>query len=221
MLKVKICGIMRAEDARLATDAGADVLGMIFVAGSKRLVDRSQAARIIEVARTGDKRPQVAGLFADQPEDEVNGTVAELGLDVVQLCGGESPAYCARMRLPVMKTVHVAAEAVDCDELSGKIRGYTEDGHVVVVDRKVEGLAGGTGKSFDWNIARDLSERGIEFFLAGGLTPDNVEAAVQLVRPWGVDVSSGVETTGAAGKDQQKIRSFIKAAREAQDYGGR
>ena len=216
MLKVKICGIMRPEDARLAADAGADVLGMNFVAGSKRLVDRSQAARIIEATRTGDKRPQVAGLFADQPEDEVNGTAAELGLDIVQLCGGESRAYCARMRLPVMKTVHVGVEAVDCDELSGKIRGYSEDGHVVVVDRKVEGLAGGTGQTFNWDIASDLSERGIEFFLAGGLTPDNVGGAVCLVRPWGVDVSSGVETKGAPGKDPDKVRSFIRAAREAQ-----
>ena len=216
MLKVKICGIMRPEDARLAADAGADVLGMNFVAGSKRLIDLSQAARIIDAVRTGDKRPQVAGLFADQPEDEVNGTAGELGLDVVQLCGGESRAYCARMRLPVMKTVHVGVEAVDCDELSGKIRGYSEDGHVVVVDRKVEGLAGGTGQTFNWDIASDLSERGIDFFLAGGLTPDNVRGAVRLVRPWGVDVSSGVETKGSPGKDHHKIRSFIRAAREAQ-----
>ncbi len=216
MLKVKICGIMRPEDARLAADAGADVLGMNFVAGSKRLVDRSQAARIIEAARAGDKRPQVAGLFADQPEDEVNGVAAELGLDLVQLCGGEPPAYCTRMGSPVMKTIHVGTGAVDCGELSNRIKAYTDDGHVVVVDRKVEGLAGGTGQTFNWDIASDLSERGIDFFLAGGLTPDNVGGAVRLVRPWGVDVSSGVETKGAPGKDHDKVRSFIRAAREAQ-----
>ena len=200
----------------MAVDAGADLLGMIFVPGSKRLVDRSQAAQIIEAARTGDKLPQVAGLFADQPEDEVNGLAAELGLDLVQLCGGESPAYCSRMGSHVMKTVHVGTGAVDCDELSDRIKAYTEGGHVVVVDRKVEGLAGGAGQTFNWDIARDLSERGIEFFLAGGLTPDNVGGAVQLVRPWGVDVSSGVETKGALGKDPDKVRSFIRAAREAQ-----
>ena len=221
MLKVKICGIMRPEDGLAAAAAGADVLGMIFVPGSKRLVDRSQAARIVHAAREGDRPPKVAGLFADQPEDEVNRMAAELGLDVVQLCGGESLAYCAHMETAVMKTVHVGTEAVDCNELSDRIQGYTGDGHVVVVDRKVDGLAGGAGQSFDWNIAKGLSERGVEFFLAGGLTPDNVGTAVQLVRPWGVDVSSGVETSGVEGKDHDKIRAFIKEAREAQDDGGR
>ncbi len=215
MLKVKICGIMRPEDARIAADSGADLLGINFVPGSKRLVDRSQAARIIQAAREGDRKPQVAGLFVDQPEDEVNHVAAELGLDLVQLCGGESLAYCSRMETPVLKTVHVGTEAEDCDQLSHRIKAYTDDGYVVIVDRKVEGVAGGTGQSFDWNIARDLSERGIEFFLAGGLNPDNVGDAVSLVRPCGVDVSSGVETQGTPGKDHDKIRSFIRAAREA------
>ena len=221
MVKVKICGIMRPEDARIAADSGADLLGINFVPGSKRLVDRSQAARIIQAVREGDRKPQVAGLFVDQREDEVNGLAAELGLDLVQLCGEESPAYCARMEKPVLKTVHVGTKEMDCHELSHRIKVYTDDGHVVVLDRKVEGLAGGTGRSFDWNIARDISELGIDFFLAGGLNPDNVGGAVSLVRPWGVDVSSGVEAQGTPGKDHDKIRSFIRAAREAQEYGGR
>ena len=221
MVKVKICGITRPEDALAAADVGADMLGMNFVPGSRRLIDRSQAARIIETVRNRHRPPRLVGLFADQPEDEVNNMAADLGLDVVQLCGGESPAYCARMGSSVIKTVHVGAEAVDCDMMSDKIREYTKDGHIVIVDRKVEGLAGGTGKSFDWSIAANLSDRGIEFFLAGGLTPDNVGGAVRQVRPWGVDVSSGVETEGAPGKDHGKVRSFIRAAREAQDYGGR
>lgn len=219
MLKVKICGIMRPEDARLAADTGADLLGVNFVHDSRRFVDRSQAERIIQSARESDGQPGVVGLFADQTEDDVNRMAVELGLDVVQLCGGESPAYCARMLTPVMKTVHVGNEAVDCDELAERIQEYTGDGHVVVVDRKVEGLAGGTGQSFDWNIARDLSRRGLEFFLAGGLNPGNVGDAVRLVSPWGVDVSSGVETKGVPGKDHDKIKLFINAAREAQQYG--
>ena len=215
MVKVKICGIMRPEDARVAAHAGADLLGINFVPGSKRLVDRSQAARIIQAVREGDRKPQVAGLFADQPEGDVNGFAADLGLDLVQLCGGESPEYCAHMQTPVMKTVHVGTEEMDCDELSHRIKAYTDDGHVVIVDRKVDGLAGGTGQSFDWNVARDLSERGVTFFLAGGLNPDNVGGAVRLVRPLGVDVSSGVETSGVPGKDHDKIRAFIQEAREA------
>jgi phosphoribosylanthranilate isomerase len=154
----------------------------------------------------------LVGLFADQSSEEVNQTVRSCGLDLVQLCGQESLDYCQQIRARVIKVLHVPGPGFeDAASLLANIRQFRESGHLVTLDRQVEGWPGGTGQSFDWEIAARLSQQGHEFLLAGGLTPENVDAAVTRVCPWGVDVSSGVETGGD--KDPDKIRAFVKNAR--------
>ena len=224
---MKICGVQRAEDALVAAQAGADYVGMVFVPGRRRRVSVEVAGSIVLALReAGDEGPQVVGLFADQPLDEIQDVLGRCALDMVQLCGSESPEFCARVGVPVLKVVHVPAFPVSPASLEGEdalarisrdVGAYTNEGHLVTLDRKVEGLQGGTGQSFDWQVARALSQEGFRFLLAGGLTPDNVASAIGIAGPWGVDVSSGVETPAAPGsipgQDSDKIRAFVKAAR--------
>lgn len=216
MVKVKICGIQEAGDALVAAKAGAAFVGLVFVPGRRRRVDEDVAQGIVSSLRQQlEAPPRVVGLFADQDLEEVNNVVGRCGLDMVQLCGEESAAYCDRVEVPVIKVVHVSAsqEVGDAAEsIAPRMRTLTDAGHLITLDRKVEGLQGGTGQSFDWDIARELSGLGPPFLLAGGLTPENVAEAVAKARPWGVDVSSGVETRGSPGKDHAKIRAFVEAA---------
>ena len=215
MTKVKICGIQEAQDALAAAHAGAEFIGLVFVPGRRRRVDDDRARRIVTTLKeSGRTPPRVVGLFADQALTEVNLTVRRCGLDMVQLCGSESLDYCAQIAVPVIKVLHVTdsppSEEADA-LLSGNMLALRERGHLATLDRRVEGLQGGTGVSFNWEIAKALSVKGHPFLLAGGLTTENVADAVRIVRPWGVDVSSGVETDGA--KDVRKIRAFIQAVR--------
>ena len=215
MLRVKICGIQQIADALEAADAGADFIGLVFVPGRSRRLAEDRAIGVVSALRAAsDEAPKVVGLFADQPLEEVTGIVRHCGLDMVQLCGRESHAYCDQVEAPVIRVVHVSDSLVVEDavpRLSEEVSTLRGRGHLVTLDRKVEGLQGGTGESFDWDVAKALSSIGLSFLLAGGLTPQNVGLAVRTVRPWGVDVSSGVET-GAA-KDGEKIRAFIQAVR--------
>ena len=149
-------------------------------------------------------------------------TIKSCGLDLAQLCGQESPDYCRqvadRTGAEIIKVMHVSAsETVDGVANGGGVEArlapYLEAGCHITLDRLVEGLQGGTGQSFDWDVAAQLSRMGYRFLLAGGLTPENVGQAVKQVNPWGVDVSTGVETDGL--KDEEKIRAFIRNARSA------
>ena len=215
MIKVKICGIQRPVDALVAADAGADFIGMVFVPRRHRRLDTGTAKDIADALRSSAGHvPQVVGLFADQPLDEVNQTIDTCSLDLAQLCGRESPEYCRRVAARVIKVVHVDASAsiqTTVANIGERVRAYSDDGHLVTLDRLVEGLQGGTGHRFDWDIAARLTAAGHSFVLAGGLTPNNVAQAVAKVGPWGVDVSTGVETSGA--KEHGKIRAFISNAR--------
>ena len=216
MTQVKICGNREASDVMMAAEAGADFIGLAFVPGRRRALDGDKAVRIIaDLREKVASPPKVVGLFADQPLDEVDHLIRRCGLDMVQLCGGESLDYCGKIRVPVIKVLHVS-ESLDVDDavysLSKGLSEVRDQGHLVTLDRRVEGLPGGTGQSFNWDIARMLSSKGFQFLLAGGLTPENVRLAVSKVRPWGVDVSSGVETGGA--KDVEKIKAFIRAVRD-------
>ena len=213
-VRVKICGIQEVDSARVSAEAGADMLGLVFVPGRRRTLSIEGAHRIIATLRTNaGASPKVVGLFADQPLDEVHKIVRYCGLDMAQLCGDESPDYCGQVGVPVIKVLHVPDSSGMEDAvpfLSEQIETLRDRGHFVTLDRKVEGMYGGTGQSFSWEIAKELSMRGLSFILAGGLTAENVAQAVLTVRPWGVDVSSGVETGGV--KDEAKIRSFIHNA---------
>lgn len=161
----------------------------------------------------------LVGLFADQPASDVNEIADAVGLDAVQLCGNEPPDYWAQIERPILKVVHVpdvpegdaAARRSAVAALDERLRLVGEAGHLAMLDRKSGGQPGGTGQTFDWTIARELAAVGHRFLLAGGLTPENVGRGVESVAPFGVDVSSGVETDGV--KDIEKIRAFVEAAR--------
>ena len=216
--RVKICGVQRVEDAIEAARCGADFIGVVFVPGRRRRIEPSDARRIVSGLRNAwDRPPKVVGLTAGQPLEEVRRIVMESEVDMVQLCGGEDLRYAEGVGAPVIKVVHVPLFQDLEETLAGarrEVRAFLERGHTVTLDRKVDGLQGGTGERFDWELARALSAEGHPFLLAGGLTPDNVGGAVSSVRPWGVDVSTGVETGGV--KDHGKIRAFVSAARAAQ-----
>ena len=210
---VKICGVRRTENALVAAAAGADYIGIVFVPGRRRRVEPSAARLITDRLRAlGPAAPPSVGLFGDQPLAEVLDTIAVAGLDVAQLCGAESLEYCRAVgdHARVIKVLHVANDAAIAD-LSNLIDAYAAAGCMVTLDSQVAGLHGGTGASFDWSIAAQLAASGRKFILAGGLTPDNVGPALSLVKPWGMDVSSGVETDGE--QDADKIRRFVANAR--------
>ena len=220
MTHTKICGIQCTEDALVASEAGADFIGLVFVPERRRRLEAPTAAEIVNELRTlVPHPPRAVGLFADQPVEDVAEVISGCSLDMVQLCGQESADYCrqvtSRTGAEVIKVLHIpASETVETVRASNGIHArigpYLEGGCRVTLDRLVEGLQGGTGQSFDWQVAAELSRQGYQFLLAGGLTPDNVAEAVQQVHPWGVDVSTGVETDGR--KDEDKIRTFIRNA---------
>ena len=215
-IMVKICGIRTLGDALVASEAGADFFGMVFVPERHRRITPKDAKAIVEGVRSaGGPTPRIVGLFADQLLDEVNAIVEYVGLDVVQLCGKEDVEYAGQISCDVIKVVHVAESATATDDAgtSERVRDFSGVGYLVTLDRFVEGIQGGTGKGFDWGVAASLSKSGLPFLLAGGLTPENVSDAIAEVRPWGVDVSSGVETDG--NKDHQKIRDFMHNSRAA------
>ncbi len=217
MLKVKICGVQRVEDALTAVEAGADFIGLNFVPNRRRRVSVEQARRVVDAVKvTSGNPPRLVGLFADQPLEEVRETVHGSGVDMLQLCGAESMEFCEKVSVPVFKVIHVPGGFQNVEELKELERRMTalrEQGYLATLDRKVAGLQGGTGQTFDWTVAAQLSEAGFEFLLAGGLTPENVSRAVRETNPWGVDVSSGVESGGV--KDAEKILRFVHEAKRA------
>ena len=217
MIRVKICGIGTPEDARVTAEAGADYIGMVFVPERRRRIESDTAREIVDSVRGLDGTiPQMVGLFADQPLAEVNETISKCGLDAVQLCGQESVDYTSAVDCQVIKVVHVPASyraPYDVPQLAARVQEYADAGCLVTLDRLVDGLQGGTGQRFNLDVAASMAHRGGSFILAGGLTPANVGRVISVVRPWGVDVSTGVETIGK--KDRGKIRRFIGNARDA------
>jgi phosphoribosylanthranilate isomerase len=154
-------------------------------------------------------RPLIVGVFADQSAEEVNDIAGAAGLDLVQLSGGESADYVRKIERPVMRALHVGPECT-ADELLDEAGGFACA--AFLLDTASPTARGGTGESFDWDVAADVAAR-LPFLLAGGLTPENVAAAIGRAEPWGVDVSSGVETGGK--KDIEKVRAFVRAAKGA------
>lgn len=204
MIRVKICGITSHEDAQAAVDAGADALGFIFVNGTPRYIEPEVAVAII--ARMP---PFVAsvGVFIDRTPEEIEMIVRACGLSLAQLHGHESPDACGRLGVPFIKAIHVQGEH-DLEAL----HGYPQ-AKAFVLDTYVVGQPGGTGRTFPWEIAAKAA-RQTRIILSGGLTPDNVALAVTQVRPYGLDVSSGVEASPGR-KDHHKVREFIEQARKA------
>lgn len=202
-VRVKICGITGVEDAAAAVDAGADALGFVFYDRSPRHVTPEDAARII---RTIPPFVQTVGLFVNEQADRINRICDACGIDLVQLHGDETPDDCRLIRRRVMKAFRVR----DLSSLE-RLGDYEVAGFLL--DAYSPAAYGGTGLTFDWNLALKAHPFG-RVILAGGLTPDNVAEAVAMVRPWGVDVSGGVEAAPGK-KDHEKIRNFITRARNS------
>ena len=204
-----------------AAEAGADMVGVNFVPGVRRRVEPAAAREMVAQFRaSSSRRVPVVGLFADQPVDEVVRIAEEVGVDQVQLCGNEGPDVWRQVGLPFLKSVHVPDLPDDAPSrqeallrLEERLQEVADAGGLGLLDRASSRQPGGMGQTFDWSVARELARRGHRFLLAGGLTPDNVAAAIDAVRPHGVDVSSGVETNGV--KDAAKVRAFVHAARGA------
>ena len=202
--RIKICGITRAEDALAAAAAGADAIGLIFYAGSSRHVSAERAADIV-----GRLPPFVTavGLFVDPAEDEVRAVLDRVALDLLQFHGAETPEFCARFGRSHIKAL-AAAPGVDLLQSAASYR----EARGVLIDAYVPGVHGGTGVPADWDAIPGTLP--LPLVLAGGLTPDNVGQAVRTVRPWAVDVSSGVELARGV-KDHDKITAFVRGVRNA------
>jgi phosphoribosylanthranilate isomerase len=204
---VKICGVTRIEDAELAAVAGADFLGLNFWPGSKRRVTPDTAAGLAVAARTVSETVHLVGLFVDQSEGEITGIATALGLDFVQLHGDEPPSLVAALTTRGFRVwkAHAIGSALDIEGLTQ----WPADAHVL--DAPSAGR-GGSGTQFDWAHAQAAVALGHRIVLAGGLSADNVADAVRFVRPWAVDVASGVESAPGV-KDAAKVRAFVAAAR--------
>ncbi len=204
MTRVKICGITNVQDALLAIEAGADALGFIFVEGTPRYV---QPAHVEGIIRRLPPFVVTVGVFANQPLPEVERLAKALQLSVVQLHGDEDPGECRRLTLRFIKAVRMK------DPSSLEIFPRYPEATAFLLDSFAEGRLGGTGHPFPWELAERAKAYG-PIILSGGLTPQNVEEAVTKVRPYGVDVSSGVEASPGR-KDPEKLREFIRRAKGA------
>ncbi len=205
--KVKICGLTTLEDARFASGALADYLGFIFYPDSPRYVDPAKAGAIINWL----EGPQKVGVFVNQPLDDVNSIARRTGIDLVQLHGNESPEYCELVEKPVIKVFHIT-EGKKTDELKTEMEPYIEVVDWFLFDTKTDGQWGGTGKTFDWNILKDISDEK-PFFLSGGLNPNNIRNAIETVQPTAVDLSSGLEESPGL-KDFDKVERFFDLMRD-------
>jgi len=200
-IKVKICGMTQLKDALFAVEQGVDAVGFIFYKKSPRAVTMKTVREIIK------KLPplvETVGVFVNESAERVNKMADYCGLDLVQLHGEESPAFCRKIRRRVIKAFRVK----DLQSIK-QLEKFPVSGFLL--DTFSDDLHGGTGKSFDWNLALPAKKMG-PVVLAGGLTPRNILQAVRQVRPYGVDVCSGVEKSPGI-KDLEKVRAFLKNIR--------
>lgn len=216
MTKVKICGIREKEHALAAAEAGSHFIGMVF-APSPRRIEPEQAEEIANIIKGHGAAISLVGVFVNMPARQVNMVAGSYHLDWVQLSGDEPWDYCRFIAKPVIKAIGIkqgqSAEEI-LSELETGERILSSQQHLYLLDSRVEGKYGGTGTTLDWELVRKIAER-FPIVLAGGLTPENVAQAIEEVAPWGVDVSSGVETNGV--KDIAKIKAFIEAVRKADE----
>ncbi len=216
MTRVKICGIKEEVHALAAVEAGADFIGLVF-APSKRQVIPAQAERIASVVKATGQAVEVVGLFVNEPARTVNEVADFCRLDRVQLSGDESWEYCREIKRPLIKVLRVSrkhsTESLG-DILAEGAKVLGDKQFIFSLDAHVKGKYGGTGVTFNWNVAKQIAGQ-YPIIIAGGLTPENVARAIKQVAPWGVDVSSGVEVNGV--KHTARIRAFINAVRRADD----
>ncbi len=206
-VRVKICGITNWKDAQRAIEIGATFLGFNFYPRSPRYITPAKARRIV---RRLPERISAVGVFVNEREEKVLGIARAVGLDYLQLHGDETPEVLARLKrkLPVIKAVRVRRPF-----RAAQVARF-KNASAILLDGFDRRLRGGTGKTFDWRIARS-AKRYARIFLAGGLTPENIGEAIRAVRPYAVDVCSGVEARPGK-KDPARLRAFLRAATAAQ-----
>jgi phosphoribosylanthranilate isomerase len=209
--RIKVCGITCQEDARAAVAAGADALGFIFVEQSPRLVEPDMVRSI-----TGELPPFIdrVGVFRNEEIEVVEEIIHYCRLSLVQLHGSELPEYCGKITCKVLKSFCLRPES-DHEELAA----YADTVSGFLLDTYHEDLAGGTGMVFDWNLVAHVKPPG-PVILAGGLNPENVGEAIRQVKPFAVDVNSGVEYQPGR-KDTDKLKSFVQEVRKADEQAGK
>lgn len=210
--RVKICGLTRAEDARLAAELGAWALGFVFFPASPRAVTGESVAAIVATVRAAGHRALATGVFVDAPPAEIAAVARTAGLDAVQLHGDEPPAACARLRDLLPNTLIIKAFRPRSVADVGAFEGYAEVCDARLVDAYDPRLAGGTGRRADWALALAARRYG-PLVLAGGLDPENVREALAAVAPWAIDLSSGVESSPGV-KCPVKLSQLFQSSRE-------
>ncbi|PYQ61860.1 MAG: N-(5'-phosphoribosyl)anthranilate isomerase [Acidobacteria bacterium] len=203
MTKIKICGITREEDALFCAEEGADFLGFIFVPSTPRFVEPEKAAGIAARVRESEERPKIVGVFRDASNAYIREIHSLVGFDLVQLSGAESDDDIRDLGIPAVKTLRVAATLPDTHACPNAAW--------LLFDTYDERRGGGTGRRFDWSLLATY-ERSKPFFLSGGITHENVVAAISLVRPDAIDLASGVEEAPGI-KDHDKVARLFERVR--------
>jgi phosphoribosylanthranilate isomerase len=218
-MQVKICGITNVEDARVAAEAGTDLLGFICYAKSPRYVEPETINAIVDVlnAHLGPRRPRYVGVFVDETVPQVRHLLETCGLDLAQLHGSEPPAEVRILQPHAFKAIRPRqrGDAEAAVATYAPVMQIAPDRPAFLIDAYHPWRFGGTGEITDWSAAKVVARR-YPILLAGGLTPANVAAAIRVVDPWGVDVSSGVEVEPGR-KDGDQVRAFVAAAKAAAD----
>lgn len=209
-VRVKICGLTTLNDARFVAGEGADYLGFIFYDQSDRYIDPAEAGAIINWV----EGPECVGVFVNHPLDEVNRIAKQTGIDFIQLHGNESPEYCDLIDKPVIKAFHIDDDTSG-EQLKSEVESYSDSIDYVLFDTSLPGQWGGTGKAFDWDIVRTLTEE-YSCFLSGGIHKGNVVEACTKVEPFAVDLASGVEMEPGV-KDYEEVEQFFRAVRQLED----
>jgi indole-3-glycerol phosphate synthase / phosphoribosylanthranilate isomerase len=207
-IQVKICGLRTPGHAEAAIEAGADMLGLIFYEPSHRYISPQDARVLVETIQKEHAAADFVGVFVNCEAARINDISEQVGLQFVQLHGDEPPEFCSSIHRPVIKALSLK----DRDD-SKRVRAYHETCWRILLDTPTA-YWGGTGQTHDWTLARPVAQE-MPILLAGGLTPENVNEAIRQVHPWGVDVSSGVETNRV--KDVGKIRMFVENVRDAEN----
>lgn len=202
--RVKICGITRVEDALSAVEQGADAIGLVFYPPSPRYVSASQAA---EIAQVLPAFVTVVGLFVDALSADIEAVLSKVPIDLIQFHGNETPEQCRRYEKPYIKAIRVKT-----DTNLIQYQSDFSDAKALLLDTYTDGVPGGTGQVFDWNVIPKHMTK--QLVLAGGLDANNVTQAIKLVKPYAIDVSGGVESAKGI-KDAAKIAAFMRGVSDA------
>jgi phosphoribosylanthranilate isomerase len=216
MTRIKICGIKNEKHALAVTEGGVDFIGMVF-AQSPRQITPTRAEKIAAALQQKKAAIEVVGVFVNARVGMVNRIAERCRLDWVQLSGDEPWEYCLELARPVIKVIRVSRNRKPeqvCQDLVYGEKLLKKQKHIFMIDASARERYGGTGRKFDWRLAKPIASE-FPVIIAGGLNPSNVAEAIRIISPWGVDVSTGVETKGI--KDMEKIGKFIQAVRGADE----